>query len=290
MDTTVLSTFILPAALFTIMLGMGMSLTIDDFRRLLVYPKAVLIGMLNQLILLPIIGFLWVKFFGVEGALAVGMMIIAACPGGVSSNLVTHLTKADLALSISLTAISSVITVFTIPIIVGFALNYFMGNDTTIQLPFWQTIFKIVAITIFPVSLGIFIRKRKPKFADWMDRPFRIAATTLFSTIILVLFIKEREMVLASFGDLALVCIALNLSTMGLGYIFAKIAKLNLNQTLSLAIESGTQNGTMAIVIALSILYNEPMALPAAIYSIVMFVSVVPLMLIFGRRKNPGAG
>ena len=286
MESGILTTVILPASLFIIMLGMGLSLTIQDFRNVVKYPKAFAIGMVNQLILLPIIGFLLLFVFKMDPILSVGFMLLAACPGGVTSNLISHVSKADTALSISLTAVTSFITVITIPLIVNFALGYFMSENQEIQLPLVKTIVQIIGITVLPVSIGMFIQKRAPEFSDKMEKPARTASTVIFVLIFLGIVFTNLDVLQDNIGKLGLATLTLNVITMLTGYLIARALQLNLPQTLSISIESGIQNGTLAIVIASSILQNADMSLPAAIYSLPMFLTGGIMMYYFGRRKE----
>ena len=285
MESKILTTVILPASLFIIMLGMGLSLTIQDFRNVVKYPKASAIGMVNQLILLPIIGFLLLFVFKMDPILSVGFMLLAACPGGVTSNLISHVSKADTALSISLTAVTSFITVITIPLIVNFALGYYMSENQEIQLPLVKTIVQIIGITVLPVSIGMFVRKRAPEFSDRMEKPARTASTVIFVLIFLGIVFTNLDVLQENIGKLGLATLTLNVITMLTGYLIARALQLNLPQTLSISIESGIQNGTLAIVIASSILQNADMSLPAAIYSLPMFLTGGIMMYYFGRRK-----
>lgn len=285
MESGILTTVILPASLFIIMLGMGLSLTIQDFRNVVKYPKAFAIGMVNQLILLPIIGFLLLFVFKMDPILSVGFMLLAACPGGVTSNLISHVSKADTALSISLTAVTSFITVITIPLIVNFALGYYMSENQEIQLPLVKTIVQIIGITVLPVSIGMFIRKKAPEFSDRMEKPARTASTVIFVLIFLGIVFTNLDILQENIGKLGLATLTLNVITMLTGFLIARALQLNLPQTLSISIESGIQNGTLAIVIASSILQNADMSLPAAIYSLPMFLTGGIMMYYFGRRK-----
>lgn len=169
MEEGLLTTVGLPLALAFIMIGMGLSLTLDDFKRIVRYPKAVVIGLICQLIVLPIVGFLLISYFEVTGAMAVGVMIIAACPGGATSNLISHLAKGDTALSISLTAVTSLITVITIPLIVNYSIVHF-GEEGSVLLPLGRTIAQIFVITLIPVSVGMMIHRKRPHFALRADR------------------------------------------------------------------------------------------------------------------------
>ncbi len=276
---------ILQISLFIIMLGMGLSLVLDDFKRVLQYPKAAAAGLFNQLIILPIVGLLLANAFDLNPMFAVGLMIISACPGGVTSNLITYVAKGDAALSITMTAIASFITVFTIPFIINYSLVYFMGEGQEISLPILETMGNVIAITILPVSIGMYIRYMKPDFAIRMEKPSRIASTVIFLLILVGIILANKEALIANFTKLSGVTLALNLATMSLGFIVAKIMRLELKQTLSVTIESGIQNGTLAIVIATSILGIEDLALPAGVYSIIMFITGGFIMAYFGRRK-----
>lgn len=286
MKESVLTSVILPLSLAIIMLGMGLSLVVGDFKRVFKYPKAALIGLTNQLIILPLIGFALAIIFKLEPTMAVGLMIIAACPGGVTSNLITHVSKGDIALSITLTAIASLVTVLTIPIIISFSLNYFANSgETVIELPVLKTILQIVVITAIPVGIGMLIRHFKPAFAIKMDRPMRIASTVIFIIVLAGIIAANKNIILGALKDLGLVSIALNVITMALGFFTARFFKLNLKQSISITIESGIQNGTLAIVIATTILKQEAMSMPAAIYSLLMFFTGGFLMWWFGRRN-----
>lgn len=286
MENSILTAVILPVSLAIIMLGMGLTLVLENFKKILQFPKAAFIGLTNQLILLPIVGFSLAVLFDLPPDMAVGLMIIAACPGGPTSNLITHVAKGDIALSISLTAITSMLTVFTIPVILSFALTYFTENtDTQIQLPIIDTIIQIMGITIVPVSIGMLINKYFPKFTKKMESPMRIASTVIFVAVLLGIILANKQHVVTYLKSVGLVALLLNLITMALGYYSSKIFKLNLKQSISITIESGIQNGTLAIVIATSILQQTSMSIPAAVYSLLMFLSSGVLMWKFGNRK-----
>ena len=279
MEESVLTSVFLPLALAFIMLGMGLTLRIDDFRRILIAPKSVLAGLFAQLILLPIVGFLLVIAFGLTGALAVGVMIIAACPGGPTSNLVSHLARADLALSISLTAISSIVTIISIPLIVNYSIWYF-GEEGSVSLPVLQTIVQIMGVTLIPVAIGMFIRNRREDFAQKSERPFKIASAVFFVLILLAAILKERENLIEFLILTGPVTLLLNVSTMAIGYTLARWLMLPMRQRLSISIESGIQNGTLGIMIAATLLQNSVMTIPVAIYSLLMFITVISVIAI----------
>ena len=189
MDQT--SAIILALSLAIIMLGMGLSLVVEDFKRIFFQPKAIVIGLINQLILLPIIAFGLTSVFSLKPEIAVGLMILSACPGGPTSNLISHLAKADIALSVTLTAFSSFITILTIPFIVNFSLEQFLDQSNMIQLDIGKTFAQILMIVIIPISIGMLIRKYKEKFALKMGKSVRIASGILLLLIIVALIIKE---------------------------------------------------------------------------------------------------
>lgn len=285
MQSSILTSVVLPLSLAIIMLGMGLSLVIDDFKRVFKYPKAALIGLTNQLILLPLIGFALALAFRLPPEFAVGLMILAACPGGTTSNLITHVSRGDIALSITLTAIASMITVFTIPLIASFSLAYFINDsNTTIELPIIRTILQIMVITIIPVSIGMIIRHFNKSFADRMDRPMRIASTVIFIAVVLGIIAANRAIIADAFVKLGAVTLTLNVITMLLGYFSARFFKLNLKESISITIESGVQNGTLGIVIATTILQHNEMSLPSAVYGLVMFFTAGFIMWYFGRK------
>jgi len=171
-----ISAIILAGALIIIMLGMGLSLVFDDFKRIIVYPKAIFVGLTNQLIILPILGFTIASVFPTRPEIAIGIMILAACPGGPTSNLIAHLAKGDTALSVTLTALSSFVTILTIPFIVNFALVRFSGEGQIVKLNVLETIIQIFVIIVIPVVIGMIIRHYKEGFAMRMAKPVRTAS------------------------------------------------------------------------------------------------------------------
>lgn len=275
MESTFLTAVFLPLALFTVMLGMGLGLTPADFTRVLVYPKAVVVGLLAQLIALPILGFLVASIVPLSSELAVGVIILAACPGGPTSNLVTYLAQGNVALSITLTAISSLITVFTIPLLVNLAMGAFMGEAATLQLPFLATVLQIAVITLIPVAIGMALHGYLPRFAAQVERGVKWLSLGLLGLIIAGLLVQQRQSVVEFFAQVGLVTLALNLVAMALGYGIALLARLDRPDATTITVEVGIQNGTLAIAVASApTLLNQPnLAIPAAIYSLLMFVT-----------------
>lgn len=274
------SAVFLAGALIVIMIGMGLSLTIDDFKRVFKMPKAVLVGFLNQIILLPIIAYGLCIAFGVDSTIAIGVMILAACPGGATSNLLSHLGKADTALSVTLTAINSVITIITIPLIISFSLATFLGENTTVDAPLGTLIGSLFVIILIPLTIGMLIRKYRPQLADRMDRPVRIAGVVLIIIVILGLLVRERAHIVEYFQSALLITLTLNVLTMLVGFFTARIAKLPFKQALAICIESGNQNGTLAISLAAASLGRPDFAIAAAVFSLIMYpTALVPIYL-----------
>ena len=286
MDVTmIISQIFLPISLAIIMFGMGLTLVGDDFVRLFTYPKAVLVGLLNQLLFLPLIGFLIIILFDLKSSMAIGIMILSVCPGGPTSNLITQVARGNIGLSVTLTALASLITVFTIPIILSKAIAYFTGDTAVvIELPILQTMLQIFLITVIPISLGMIIRERNEGFALRMESPMRTASTVLFVIIFLIVMIANKDDLIQAMKEVGLATLLLNLSTIGLGYIITKFLGITGKNQISITIESGIQNGTLAFVIATTLLNNFEMGLPAGAYSIWMFITGGILMWHLGSK------
>ncbi|MBX2828962.1 MAG: bile acid:sodium symporter family protein [Flavobacteriaceae bacterium] len=280
------STAILAASLIIIMLGMGLSLTTKDFKRVVFYPKAIFVGLMNQLILLPLIGFAIAVGLNLPAEIAIGIMILAACPGGPTSNLISHLAKGNLALSVTLTALSSLITILTIPFLINFALEYFSEKGQFIQLDVLQTIVQILVIVVIPVCIGMLLRHYKPNFAHKMARPVRIGSGVVLALIIIGLVIKEKDNFVSYFKQAGLAAFALNAVTMLVGYYSAKLFKLDSKDATSISIESGIQNGTLAITVAVVLLNNTAFAIAPAVYSLLMFFTGGYMIFMATRRKS----
>ncbi|WKK65731.1 bile acid:sodium symporter family protein [Lutimonas zeaxanthinifaciens] len=277
----------LPVSLGIIMLGMGMTLVPTDFSRILRYPKSVIIGLTNQLIFLPAIGFALALAFDLNPVMAVGLMVLSACPGGATSNLITQVSKGNIALSVTLTAFASVMSILTIPLILSFALEYFIGRTgVEIELPISDTVIQIMGITVIPISIGMFIRKHRPQFAIRMEKPMRVASTVIFILVFIGVLAANAEKLAEGMKEAGLVTLALNITTMGIGYLTAKFFKLKMENAISITIESGIQNGTLAFVIVTSILKNVEMGIPTGAYSIWMFVTGGILMWRLGKRPT----
>ncbi|GAC1034762.1 bile acid:sodium symporter family protein [Pseudomonas sp. No.21] len=272
MTASPLVTIFLPLALGIIMLGLGLSLTLADFARVVKFPKPVLIGLGCQILLLPLACFLLAKGFQLEAALAVGMMLLAASPGGTSANLYSHLAHGDVALNITLTAVNSVIAILTMPLIVNLSLAHFMSGDQAIPLQF-SKVLQVFVIVLGPVAIGMFLRSRFPGFAARMENPVKIISA-LFLLLIIVLAVAKDWRTFVDYAPVVgLAALAFNLISLAVGYFVPRLCRLSQRQAVAIGMEIGIHNGTLAIALALSpmLLNNPTMAIPAAIYSIIMF-------------------
>lgn len=267
-----LLTVFLPVALGIIMLGLGLSLTLADFARVVKFPKPVLIGLICQLLLLPLVCFFLAKTFGLAPALAVGLMLLAASPGGTTANLYSHLAHGDVALNITLTAVNSVIAILTMPLIVNLSLAYFMEGDQAIPLQFAKVV-QVFIIVLGPVAIGIWLRSRFPGFAERMQKPVKIVSALFLLIIILLAVVKDWQTFVEYAPLVGGAALAFNLISLAVGYCVPRLFNLSLRQAVAIGMEIGIHNGTLAIALALSpmLLNNSTMAIPAAIYSIIMF-------------------
>ena len=278
-----LLTLFLPAALGIIMLGLGLSLSLADFARVAKFPRPVLIGLACQLLLLPLACFFLAKLFGLAPALAVGLMLLAASPGGTTANLYSHLAHGDVALNITLTAVNSVVAILTMPLIVNLSLAHFMSADQAIPLQFAKVV-QVFAIVLGPVAIGMWLRSRFPHFAERMQKPVKIVSALFLLLIILLAVAKDWRTFVEYAPAVGGAALAFNLLSMAVGYCVPRLLKLDLRQALAIAMEIGIHNGTLAIALALSpaLLNNPTMAIPAAIYSLIMFVTAA----LFGLWVN----
>ena len=281
----------LPYGLALIMLGLGLSLTTEDFRRILRFPRPVAIGLFAQIFLLPALAFVLCGAFELSPAYSVGVMILAASPGGVLANLFSHLAHGDVALNVTLTAVNSVLAAFTLPLIVGFALAHFGDADRSVGLQFGKAV-EVFAVVLVPVALGMAIRRRNPRFADRADRPIRVLAVSLLVVLVLGALFQQRETLLASFGRLGAAMLAFNLLSMAVASLVARIARLSREQSTAIVMEVGLHNGTLAMTIGFAVLGRSDYALPAALYCVIMSptASLVALFLGMTRSVRKTAG
>ncbi len=290
MEENIISTYLIPGVLAVMMVGMGMTLEPVDFRRLFRYPKAVITGLLSQILLLPALGFFIVKQFALTPEFAVGVMIISLCPGGIGSNLLTLIARADTALSVTLTAISNVVLIFTLPLLINFSLRSFMGDAHEVLLPVGQTIVTTSLITVVPILIGMGLRHLATDLALRTENGFRIISGVFLVLLMLSIGIKNRDVFLQSIFTLGPAVFALNLGSMLLGFVLAWLVQLNLAQRTTIAIETGFQNAALAILVTTTFLNNAQMSLAPAFYGGIMFIGaflLIGLIKLFQSGSRP---
>ena len=284
MESSAITTVFLPIALGIIMLGLGLSLTLDDFKRVVHYPKAVIVGLMCQMIILPVLCWVLAVSFSLSAELAVGLMLLAASPGGPTANLYSHLSNGDVALNISLTAVNSLLSLFTLPLIVNFSIGYFLDADMAIPMQFKKVV-EVFLIVLIPVSLGMLVHAKSPSISNRLTKPVKILSAVFLVLIIAAAIMKERSQVISYFQQVGLAALLFNLFSMLLGYQIPRLLNIGKKQAIAIGMEIGIHNGTLAIYIALSVLGNSAMSIPPAIYSLIMFFTAA----IFGywvNRKN----
>ncbi|MEL6259974.1 MAG: bile acid:sodium symporter family protein [Cyanobacteria bacterium J06626_6] len=288
MNSSFLTTSLLPFSLFVILLGMGLGLTTDDFRKILIQPKAVVLGLLAQLVMVPAVGFLLAAIFPLSPELAVGIVLLSACPGGATSNLLTYLAKGNVALSVTLTAFSSLITVFSIPIVVNLALNLFLGEASDLQLPFIKTVIRLATIVILPLIIGMVVRSVAPRLAATVEKSVKWFSIAFISLLVVLLIAQEWSTLQQHALSLSGVTLTLSIVTMGLGFAISTIGKLDSPSTRSITIEVGIQSTSLAWTVAsLPTLLNRPtMAVPALVYGLLMFVTSAGFIVLARRQKQ----
>ena len=273
MQADLLTKVILPISLFFIMFGMGVSLRPLDFKKIIQSPKVVAIGITAQMIMLPLIALIIAIALKLSSEIAVGLMIIALAPGGATSNMFTYLSKGDVSLSITLTAIVSLIAPFSIPILAGLSMDYFMDSDSSFNLPIVKTIVQLLVITVIPVVLGMFVLSRWEHFARKIEPIVKWFSILFLILIIVLIVLKNNANMMSYFAQAGLATLALNLTALVLGYRLSKLARLSHPQSVTISYEVGIQNGTLALVVAGTFIGNDVMMIPAVTYSLIMFVS-----------------
>jgi BASS family bile acid:Na+ symporter len=284
-----LTTVVLPLALAIIMLGLGLSLTFDDFRRVARMPKAVLVALLCQVILLPGAAFGLAIAFDLPPILAVGFMLLAASPGGTTANLYSHLFGGHVALNVTLTAVNSVLAVFTLPVVVNLSIAYFLGEGTSLGLQF-DKVAQVFAIVLVPVAIGMFVRAKWAAVAAKLDKPVKILSVIVLVAAIAGAVIKELDNIKSYFVAVGLAVLAFNVLSLLVGYGMPRLVGVDHRSATAAGFEIGIHNSTLAITIALSLMDDEPsLAIPAAVYGIVMFFTAAAFggLLKLGGGKTP---
>ena len=279
----------LPLSLVFIMFTLGLGLTINDFTNIIREPKAFGVGILNQMIILPVVAFIIVSLSGLTAEMAVGMMILACCPGGVTSNMITKLAKGDTALSISYTAVMSIATVVTLPLITGFSMLYFMGADAP---PINILILGITMtlITAVPVGIGLLTHTKFRNFTKSFEPKASKISTVLFVIIVAGALASEWDTFITNVASLGPAIVALILIMLFIGYNSAQYFKMSSKRAITVAIESGIQNATVGITIGNIIMNQEsglsPLSLPSGVYGILMYLVCLPFVFWYLQRKE----
>lgn len=275
---------LLPLALGSIMFVLGLGLVPADFLRVLARPKAMAVGLVAQVLLLPLLAYAVVRGLGLPGEMAVGAMILAACPGGASSGLLTHLARGDTALSISLTAVSSVAAVLTLPLIVDFSLQHFLAQSVAIEIPVGRMVRGVFLLTTVPVVLGMSLRYFKPALTARIEAPAGKVATLLFVLIVLATFIGQRAVLLEHLSSVGPAMALLNLLTMGVGFALAAAIGLERRGRIAVAMECGLQNAALGIFVAATVLKAPALAVPSVVYALLMNFGAIAVVLLMRRR------
>lgn len=282
---------LLSVILALIMMGVGLSLTAASFRTLFIHPKALLVGLTSQIIVLPLIAFVISYFSNMPPAFRVGLIILAACPGGTTSGLLTYFFKGNVALSITFTSINSILTLFTIPLIVNMSLIYYFGRSTIIHLSYLETIIQIFSVTIIPAGLGMLIRHYWPGFAVKAQRPVKIVLVAALAVIFIIYFFAgsksggtgiTREEII----NILPYALLLNILLMAWGYYLGRITDLGLANAYTIGIEASVHNTTLAFLVAGTLLHEPDMVKPALLYALFSFWTAVGYSIIVKRYNR----
>ncbi len=266
---------ILPTLLFIalglVMFGLGLSLTVGDFKRLLQHPRAVVLALVLQVLVLPAACYALIVLLGVAPLYAVGLMLLAASPGGVSANLFSHLFGGNVAMNISLTAINTVLSIVSLPLITNWAINTFAHTGQVVPLQFGKVV-EVIIIVLVPVVLGMAVHRRALAFSARMEKPMKIFSAVVLAAFALIAIAKEWTALVESFAGIGPAVLLFNAISLASGYYLSRAAGLDKSMATAISFEIGIHNSTLAIFIALSVLGNFQLALPAAIYSVSMYI------------------
>jgi len=281
---------LLPLSLVFIMFSLGLGLTIENFKDVIREPKAFTIGLINQMLLLPLFAFIIVTLFGLSPELAVGMMILACCPGGVTTNVITKLAKGDTALSISFTAVVSIATVITMPLIVGLSMQHFMDQNAP-EINIFSLGLTMFLITALPVGIGLLVHSKFREFTQSFEPIAGKISTVLFVIILIGALTSEWDAFILNLNLLAPAIISLIFIMLLIGYNSSRVFKMSKKRAITVAIESGIQNGTVGITIG-NLIYNHQegglsiLSLPSGVYSILMYFVCLPFVYWFVKHNS----
>jgi bile acid:Na+ symporter, BASS family len=281
-DQSIVALVVLPAALAVIMVSLGLSLVANDFRRVVAYPRGVTIGLINLLLISPLLAFVMAEAFGLPAALAVGLVLLGASPGGTMANMLTHLARGDVALSVTMTALSSLAAVLTVPLFLGLAVDRF-GADVGTDVEMLTVVLRVFLITLVPLGIGMLIRARAPTWTERNYDAFRKLALLVFLLVVVLAVVSEHEKVFENFTEVAAAAIGLNLAAMTIGFFTAIGARLDQRQATAISMELGIHNAALAIAVGATV--AAELAIPAAVYSSFMFVSAGLFARLMYRRN-----
>ncbi|GAB3489315.1 bile acid:sodium symporter family protein [Curvibacter fontanus] len=276
---------LLLGALALVMFGLGLSLSLGDFVRLRLHPRAVLLALAIQMLLLPAVAWGLIVGLGVAPVYAVGLMLLAASPGGVSANLFSHLFGGNVAMNISLTAINTVLSIVSLPLITNWAIATFVQSGQIVPLQFGK-VFEVVGVILVPAAIGMVVRGKQPGFAARMEKPMKAFSALVLAVFAIIAIAKEWTALTESFASLGPVVLAFNLLSLLAGYYLSRWAGLDKAMATAVSFEIGIHNSTLAIFVALSVLGNFQLALPAAIYSVSMYLTATLFGLGLLRRRQ----
>ena len=287
-DSSFVTAVLVPIGVAGVMLSLGLALTLDDFRRVVVYPRGVMIGLFNLFLISPFLAFAMAELFNLSPAMAVGLVLLGAAPGGAMANMLTHLARGDTALSITMTAISSMAAVVTMPLYLDAAINFFDANDLGGEPNMWGIVARVFAITVVPLAIGMRIRSVRAESVVAAGPRFKRIALVLFVVIVAGAVVSEFDRVMENFTDVALAALALNLAAMSCSFTIARVARVSPPQATAIAIELGMHNATVAIAVATAI--SNELTIPAAVYSVFMFITAgLFAKLMHSRNAGPDA-
>jgi BASS family bile acid:Na+ symporter len=284
MEGNVITQVFLPLSLGVIMFSMGLTLTVADFTRLIHQPRDFVVGGILQMISLPLVALALVYLIPVRPEIAVGFMLIAACPGGTTSTMLTHIGRGDVALAITLTTCTSLMSVITLPLIAGWSLGQFMGADAP-ELPLLRTVISIFIILVVPTAIGMITARYAKRFTAWAEPKTRPLAMVLFIAIVIGALVSERQNIVPYISEAGPIVLALNLATMTIAFIAATLFASGPRQRTAMTLECGLQNATLAIVVAVTMLNSVEISIPGAVYGLLMLFTGLGFAL-WAARNN----
>ncbi|WP_431111987.1 bile acid:sodium symporter family protein [Variovorax paradoxus] len=288
MDDALIATRFFFGALALIMFGLGLSLSPEDFMRLLDHPKAVTIALALQIVGLPLACCAIIVGFGLSPVFAVGLMLLAASPGGIAASLFSHLFGGNVAMNISLTAVNTLLSIITLPLVANWAIGHFAQSGQLVPLQ-TRKLVEVIAIVLVPVAIGMFAASRKPGFAARMEKPIKIFSAVVLAVVTVLALANEWKNITATFAEIGLPVLLFNLLSQFAGYYLSRAAGLDKPLATAISYEIGIHNSALAIFIAVSVLGSFELALPAAIYAVVMYITAPLFGWLLVRGRQPVA-